>query len=81
MIKIILYFYFTFNFDIDFRDVLLYIQIIINNSFNNVIDLAFNKIYYNFKIKNFINLLFIENLFAKIFNKFRLILKKKSIIL
>ena len=69
--KIILRFYFIFNFDIDFNDVLLYIQIIINNFFNFVIDLTLNEIYYEFKIQNFINLLFVENLFAKTFNKFR----------
>ena len=77
MIKIALRFYFTFNFDIDFNDVLLYIQIIVNNSLNFIIDLISNEIYYKFKIQNFINLLFVENLFAKIFNKFRLILKKE----
>ena len=70
-------FYFIFNFDIDFNDLLLYIQIIANNFFNNVIDLTLNEVYYSFKIRDLINLLFIENLFIKIFDKFRLILKKE----
>ena len=70
-------FHFIFNFNTDFNDLLLYIQIIVNNFFNNIIDLIFNKICYNFKIRNFINLLFVENLFAKVFDKFRLVLKKK----
>ena len=71
-------FYFTANPDTDFDEILLYIQIIINNSPNFVTGLISNEIYYNFKIKNFINLLFIEDLFMKFFDKLRLVLKKKK---
>ena len=77
MIKIILHFYFTFNFNINFDEILSYIQIIINNFLNNIINLRLNKIYYDFKVKDFINLLFVEDLFKKKINKFQLILKKE----
>ena len=57
---------------------MLYIQIIVNNSFNFITDLASNEICYKFKVKDSTSLLFAEDLFAEIFNKLRLVLKKET---
>ena len=55
-------------------------QITINNSLNNIIDLTFNKIYYDFRVKNFISILFVDNLVfedIKVFSKLRLVKREK----
>ena len=57
---------------------MLYIQIIVNNLFNNIIDLTFNEVCYDFRVKNFTSILFIDNFVsAKIFNKLRFIKREK----
>ena len=58
---------------------MFYIQITINNFSSNITDLVLNKIYYNFKINDIINILLFAKLFifAKNFDKLRLIKREK----
>ena len=45
----------------------------INNSLSSVIDLTLNKLYYEFRVRDIINILLALDVFEKVFNKLRLV--------